>query len=132
MTLLVAHEEGTLTLDEIEPHTGATVADVLAHASGVGFDTHDLVHRPRHKRLYSSVGYDLLADLLAARAHMPFVEYLRLAVARPLGMTTFSLGRSRRPRLGRRPPPTDSRLAYADPHSRLHPSAGLHHPSART
>lgn len=91
MTLLVAHEEGTLTLDEIEPHTGATVADVLAHASGIGFDTHDLVHRPRHKRLYSSVGYDLLADLLAERAHMPFVEYLRLAVARPLGMTTFSL-----------------------------------------
>lgn len=91
MALLVAHEEGTVALDQVEPHTGATVADVLAHAGGVAFDTLDLLHRPRHKRIYSSTGYELLADLLAARAGMPFAEYLHLAVTQPLGMTTFSL-----------------------------------------
>ncbi|MGB1506801.1 MAG: serine hydrolase, partial [Acidimicrobiales bacterium] len=43
MALLVAHEEGTVALDQVEPHTGATVADVLAHAGGVAFDTLDLL-----------------------------------------------------------------------------------------
>ena len=91
MAVLVAHEEGTLTLDEVEPHTGATVADVLAHASGVAFDTLDIVQRPRQKRVYSSTGYDLLADLIAARAGMSFADYLHLAVAEPLAMATFVL-----------------------------------------
>lgn len=91
MAVLVAHEEGTIDLDETEPFTGATIADVLAHAGGVAFDDHEIVQRPRQKRVYSSVGYDLLADLVAARSEMPFADYLRLAVAEPLGMTTFAL-----------------------------------------
>ena len=91
MAVLVAHEEGTLDLDETEPFTGATVADVLAHAGGVAFERPELVQRPRQKRVYSSVGYDLLADLVAQRSGMPFADYLHLAVAEPLGMVTFVL-----------------------------------------
>lgn len=91
MAVLVAHEEGTLALDEVEPHTGASVADLLAHAGGVAFDTLDIVQRPRQERVYSSTAYDLIANLIAMRAGMSFAEYLHLAVAEPLGMTTFVL-----------------------------------------
>lgn len=91
MAVLVAHEEGTVDLDEPEPHTGATVADLLAHAGGVAFDTLDIVQRPGQKRVYSSTGYDLLASLVAERADMSFADYLHLAVAEPLGMSTFVL-----------------------------------------
>lgn len=91
MATLVAHEEGTIALDEIEPFTGATVADLLAHAGGVAFDQRLIVQRPRHHRVYSSVGYDLIGELIAERADMSFAEYLDLAVAQPLGMETFAL-----------------------------------------
>lgn len=94
MAVLVAHEEGSVDLDETEPFTGATVADVLAHAGGVAFDRREIVQRPRQKRIYSSTGYDLLAELVAERTGMRFADYLHLAVAEPLGMATFALNGS--------------------------------------
>jgi CubicO group peptidase (beta-lactamase class C family) len=91
-TVLVAVEEGTLALDEEVPvPAGATVRDLLAHASGLAPDGDDALAAPRRKRIYSNRGYELLAGLVARRAEMPFEQYLREAMLDPLGMTSTTL-----------------------------------------
>lgn len=88
---LVAIEEGTIDLDEPAGPPGSTVRHLLAHASGLGFEE----DRPRSpaetRRLYSNPGVDWFADHLAARAGMPFVEYLAVGVLEPLAMTSTKL-----------------------------------------
>lgn len=83
----VACEEGTLALDQPAGPSGATVAHLLAHASGLGLDDrHDPVAPPGARRTYSNAGYEVLADELAQAAEMPFATYLDEAVLAPLGM----------------------------------------------
>jgi CubicO group peptidase (beta-lactamase class C family) len=84
---LVAAEEGTLDLDEPAGPPGATVRHLLAHASGLPFDASTPIAQPGERRIYSNTGFELLAETLAARAEMPFVEYLRGAVLEPLAMS---------------------------------------------
>ena len=83
---LVALEEGTLDLDEQAGPPGSTVRHLLSHASGLPFDSERPIARPGERRIYSNTGFEVLAETLATRAEMPFVEYLRGAVLAPLGM----------------------------------------------
>lgn len=90
LAALVAHEEGTLSLDE--PVIGeATTADLLAHCAGIAPDTNDRIAAPRTRRIYSTSGYDLLAGHVAVRAGMTFEDYLAEAVIHPLGMEATRL-----------------------------------------
>lgn len=82
---LVAVEEGTLDLDEPAGPPGSTVRHLLAHASGLGLDA-GASAPPGHRRIYSNTGFQVLADLLAARAEMPAHRYVWGAVLEPLGM----------------------------------------------
>ena len=82
---LVAVEEGTLELDEPAGPEGSTVRHLLAHASGLGFDT-GAIAPPGQRRIYSNTGFDALADHLAGRAGMPATDYLAAAVLDPLGL----------------------------------------------
>jgi len=91
MAVLVGHEEGSLSLDDTDPHTGATVADLLAHCSGLGPDSSAVVQEPQRRRVYSTRAYDLVADLLAERSGLSFTEYLRLSVVEPMAMHRFEL-----------------------------------------
>jgi CubicO group peptidase (beta-lactamase class C family) len=84
--LLIAAEEGVLDLDEPAGPPGSTVRHVLAHASGLPFEGDRPIARPGERRIYSNAGFDLLGDLLAARAEMPFAAYLQEAVLDPLGL----------------------------------------------
>jgi CubicO group peptidase (beta-lactamase class C family) len=84
--VLVAAEEGTVDLDEPAGPPGSTVRHLLAHASGLPFDGREPIGRPGARRIYSNAGFDMLAELVAERADMPFEEYLRRAVLEPLGM----------------------------------------------
>ncbi len=88
---LVAVEEGTLDLDEPAGPPGSTVRHLLAHASGLGFDTGVLV-APERKRIYSNTGFEELGDHLAGRAGMPFGRYVHEAVIEPLTMGATDLG----------------------------------------
>lgn len=88
---LVAVEEGTLDLDEPAGPPGATVAHLLAHAAGFGFDT-GVLAPPGRKRIYSNTGFDVLAAHLADRAGMDAVAYVQAAVLDPLGMRATSIG----------------------------------------
>jgi CubicO group peptidase (beta-lactamase class C family) len=86
--VLVAAEEGILELDEHAGPPGSTVRHLLAHASGLPFEGGAVpISQPGERRIYSNVGYEALAALLAERAEMPFDVYLRAAVLDPLGMT---------------------------------------------
>ncbi|MFL6005653.1 MAG: serine hydrolase domain-containing protein [Gaiellaceae bacterium] len=81
---LVAAEEGTVDLDEPAGPPGATVRHLLAHASGLAWDSTVPLGRPGERRIYSNAGIAALAAHLAARAEMPFAEYLEHAVLAPL------------------------------------------------
>jgi len=72
---LVAAEEGILDLDE--PLGPATVRHCLAHASGLPLDGRTPIARPGERRIYSNDGIELVAELVAERAEMPFAGYLR-------------------------------------------------------
>src|SRR2546423_5959489 len=71
MAVLVAVEEETLGLDDPAGPEGSTVAHLLAHASGLGFDGGRLAKPGRH-RIYSNTGFRLLGELLAAASGIAF------------------------------------------------------------
>lgn len=89
--VLVAVEEGAVELDEPAGPPGSTVAHLLAHASGLDFDTRDAVAEPGTARIYSSAGYEVLAETVATATGFTFADYLREAVAEPLGLTATTL-----------------------------------------
>jgi CubicO group peptidase (beta-lactamase class C family) len=91
LAALVALEEGTVDLDEPAGPEGSTVRHLLAHASGLAFDQDRSIAPPGRRRIYSNAGIERFADHLAARAGMPFEEYLRLGVLEPLGMADTQL-----------------------------------------
>src|SRR6059058_2442284 len=84
---LIAAEEGVIDLDEPAGPEGSTVRHLLAHASGLPFEPGAPTGRPGQRRVYSNVGFETLAEHVAARAEMPFDEYLAAGVLRPLGMS---------------------------------------------
>jgi CubicO group peptidase (beta-lactamase class C family) len=86
LAILVAAEEGTLDLDEPAGPPGSTVRHLLAHASGLPFEGREPISPPGRRRIYSNAGFDVLAELLSERAEIPFEQYLRAAVLRPLDM----------------------------------------------
>jgi CubicO group peptidase (beta-lactamase class C family) len=88
---LVAAEEGVLDLDEPAGPPGATVRHLLAHASGLPFEGDQAIGRPGERRIYSNIGFDLLGELIAARAEMAFAHYLRGAVLDPLELGSVEL-----------------------------------------
>jgi CubicO group peptidase (beta-lactamase class C family) len=91
LAALVAVEEGTIELDEPAGPEGSTVRHLLAHASGLAFDMNRSIAPPGRRRIYSNIGIERFAEHLAARAGMPFEEYLRLGVLEPLGMAHTEL-----------------------------------------
>lgn len=89
--VLVAHEEGTLDLDQPAGQPGCTVRHLLAHAGGYGFDGDDPIAKPGQRRTYSNTGIELAAAALVDAADMPFEQYLNEAVFVPLGMSQTTL-----------------------------------------
>ncbi|MDF2257988.1 serine hydrolase domain-containing protein [Streptantibioticus ferralitis] len=88
---LVAIEEGAVELDEPAGPDGSTVRHLLAHASGLAFNDHQVMAAPGTRRLYSNAGFEVLADHIAKATDIPFAEYLREAVLEPLGMASTEL-----------------------------------------
>jgi CubicO group peptidase (beta-lactamase class C family) len=86
LAALVAAEEGIVDLDEPAGPPGSTLRHLLAHASGLPLDAGAPIAAPGQRRIYSNAGYEAVAELVSARAEMPFAEYLAEAVLRPIGM----------------------------------------------
>ncbi len=92
LAALVAAEEGVVDLDEAAGPAGSTVRHLLAHTSGLPFEGAEPIARPGHRRIYSNEAFRVLADHLAARAEMPFADYVRLAVCEPLDIGLDATG----------------------------------------
>jgi CubicO group peptidase (beta-lactamase class C family) len=86
LAALVAAEEGVLDLDEPAGPPASTVRHLLAHTSGLPFEGETPIAPPGRRRIYSNQGFEALGAHLAARAEMPFAEYVRAAVVEPLGL----------------------------------------------
>ena len=93
LATLVAAEEGVVELDEPAGPPGSTVRHLLAHASGLPFEGDGPpIATPGVRRIYSNVGFEVLAEHVARAAEMPFAEYLREAVFAPLGLAAVLRG----------------------------------------
>lgn len=88
-TVLVGSEEGSVTLDD-DAGDGASLADLLAHASGLGPDGTRL-DAPGRRRVYSNAGYERAAGLLASGSGLDFSTYFSEALIDPLGMSATEL-----------------------------------------
>ena len=94
MGVLVAVKEEAIDLDHPLPTTdefrldGATLAHLLAHASGIAPDRRQRAAAPGTRRIYSNAGFELVGELLEAATEMPLPRYLSEAVFEPLGMNT--------------------------------------------
>jgi CubicO group peptidase (beta-lactamase class C family) len=84
VAVLVAAEEGIVDLDEPAGPTDSTLRHLLAHASGLPFEGGQPISRPGTRRIYSNTGIELAAELVAARAGMPFAAYFEHVWGFPL------------------------------------------------
>ena len=85
---LIAVEEGAIFLDDAAGPDGSTVRHLLAHASGLDMSDREKTRaEPGKRRIYSSAGFEELADHIEDATGIDFSEYLRLGVFEPLGMT---------------------------------------------
>ncbi len=75
VAVLVAAEEGLVDLDEPAGPPGATLRQLLAHASGAAPEAGPPIAPPGRRRIYSNYGFELAAELVGERAEMPFAEY---------------------------------------------------------
>lgn len=107
LSVLVAAEEGTLSLDDPAGPPGSTVRHLLAHASGLDVDGTQIRAAPGSRRIYSNVGYEQAADVLASRSGLPFRTYLREAVLEPLHMDRTTLPERSSPASGAEGPLSD-------------------------
>lgn len=89
--MLVAVEEGIVSLDQPVGQPGCTLRHLLAHAGGYGFDGDDAIARPEATRMYSNTGFSLAAQAVEDAAGIAFADYLDESVFVPLGMTSSVL-----------------------------------------
>ncbi len=96
LAVLVATEEGTVSLDEAAGPPGSSIAHLLSHSSGLGPGRGPALTVPGRRRIYSNYGYELLGEHVGARSGIPFDEYVTEAVLQPLAMgrTRWDAGRS--------------------------------------
>ena len=84
--VLLAVEEGAFELDGACGPEGSTVRHLLAHTSGVGFDSREQQKPAGQRRIYSSAGYEILAGHVEETTGIAFPDYLYEGVFAPLGM----------------------------------------------
>ncbi|HET8606334.1 MAG TPA: serine hydrolase domain-containing protein [Gaiellaceae bacterium] len=75
VAFLVAVEEGLVDLDEPAGPPGSTFRHLLAHASGLPPEPGAPIARAGARRIYSTYGFDVAAELVAERAGMEFADY---------------------------------------------------------
>ena len=89
--MLLAVEEGAVDLDQPAGPPDSTVRHLLAHASGLAFDSGQILATPATKRIYSNTGFAVLAETVAAGSGIRFDDYLAEGVLQPLGMAASRL-----------------------------------------
>jgi CubicO group peptidase (beta-lactamase class C family) len=89
--VLVAVEEGSITLDTPLGQPGCTLRHLLSHAGGYPFDGDAPLVTPGTRRIYSNTGIELAAASVEQATGIPFADYLDEAILQPLGMDSTTL-----------------------------------------
>ena len=97
LAILIAVEEGAIDLadpadEDLLP--GATLRHLLSHASGIAPEGRLRSFAPGTRRVYSNVGIELAAQLVADGTEIDFPTYLAQSVFAPLGLSSTSLAGS--------------------------------------
>jgi CubicO group peptidase (beta-lactamase class C family) len=102
LAALAAVESGRIELDQPVPQAGeaggdpgVTLRHLLAHAAGFPFEPPGRARPPEQRRIYSNVGFRVLADAVADAAGTTFAAWLSTSVLDPLGMSATRLVRRR-------------------------------------
>ncbi len=82
-------DEGRARDEDPVGETGATLAQLLSHCGGYGFEENDPRYAPGTRRVYSNVGIDRAVE--AVRGTLSVDEWLSQRVLRPLDMTETEL-----------------------------------------
>lgn len=90
--VLLAVEEGAVEWDDAAGP--ATVRHLIAHTSGLAFDTDAQQAQPGTRRIYSNTGFAVLAEHVYQATGIAFADYLAEGVFSPLGMTSTRLSGS--------------------------------------
>jgi CubicO group peptidase (beta-lactamase class C family) len=90
-TVLCGVRRGIVELDDPAGPDGSTLRHLLAHASGMAFDSAVAIAPPGRTRIYSNAGFDAAAAHLAQAAGRSFDALLRSWVLDPLGMSATRL-----------------------------------------
>lgn len=91
LAALDAVQRGLLDLHEPAGPPGSTIRHLLAHTSGLAFNSDAHLARPGLRRIYSNRGIEIVADVVAARSGQPFERLLAEEICLPLGMTATRL-----------------------------------------
>ncbi len=97
MAALAAIEGGRLGLDQPVPEAGdgVTVRHLLAHAAGLPFEPAGGRRPPGARRIYSNMGFRVLAEAVADAVGTTFGAWLASSVLGPLGMAATRLAARR-------------------------------------
>ena len=93
LAVLAAVEGGRLGLDQPVPEAGegVTLRHLLAHAAGLPFEPTGGRRPPGTRRIYSNVGFRVLAEAVADAVGTTFGAWLASSALDPLGMTATRL-----------------------------------------
>lgn len=87
----IAVEEGSVAYEQAVGPPGATLADLMAHTSGLPFIGRSPIARPRTRRIYSNSGVEVAGDHLRRATSIKAPAYVTEAVVGPLDLATVSL-----------------------------------------
>jgi CubicO group peptidase (beta-lactamase class C family) len=84
LAVLVAVEEGIVSIDDPAGPPGSTLRHLLAHASGLAPDDDRVLAPPGARRIYSNRGFEVALDVVADAAGMTWSDYIAEGVLAPL------------------------------------------------
>jgi CubicO group peptidase (beta-lactamase class C family) len=91
LAVLVQAEKGELDLDDPAGPPGSTVRHLLSHASGLGPDRPEPLTVPGRRRIYSNVGFEVLALYVSERSGRRWQDLVFELVTGPIGMPGTAL-----------------------------------------
>lgn len=89
--VLIAVEEGSVSLEDPVGASGVTLRHCLAHAAGYPFEGREPITRPGSRRIYSNSGIEIAAEHVATRTGIAFATYLAEGLFVPLRLDRTEL-----------------------------------------
>lgn len=83
---LIAIDGGYLSLDTPAGPDGATIRHLLAHASGLPYESREAQVEVGKRRIYSNAGFEILAEAVATATGTAFNQWVAQTVFEPLGL----------------------------------------------